>query len=145
MKRIIYIVFMIVFTFSLSAAATGEKAEDLHDKTFSNYILVQKALAADDLSTAKQAFRSLAENSKGLIKEVADMGAESNNLKEMRNHFKQLSSEIAKAKQPKGYGTAYCPMAKSWWVQKEGKITNPYYGKQMLTCGSFKEFNSEGK
>jgi len=145
MKRIIYIVFMIVFTLSLSAAVTGENAENLNDKTFSNYISVQNALAADDLSTAKLAFRSLAENSEGLLKELADRGAGSKNLKEMRDHFKQLSTEIAKTRHPKGYGTAYCPMAKSWWVQKEGKIKNPYYGKQMLACGSFKEFKAEEK
>jgi len=37
----------------------------------------------------------------------------------------------------------FCPMANSgkgaYWVSEESKIANPYFGKQMLTCGSVKE------
>jgi len=29
----------------------------------------------------------------------------------------------------------YCPMKKSYWLSKDAAIKNPYYGKQMLTCG----------
>jgi len=29
----------------------------------------------------------------------------------------------------------YCPMKKAYWLSSEEKIENPYYGKQMLTCG----------
>jgi hypothetical protein len=36
-----------------------------------------------------------------------------------------------------GMKVAYCPMAKRSWIQKEDAIRNPYYGKSMLTCGSF--------
>ena len=55
------------------------------------------------------------------------------------------SEEIIKNEHPDGYGTAYCPMAKSWWIQKDGTINNPYFGKQMLTCGSFKDYAEELK
>lgn len=37
----------------------------------------------------------------------------------------------------------FCPMANggkgAYWLSKENKVKNPYYGKSMLTCGSVKE------
>ncbi len=33
----------------------------------------------------------------------------------------------------------YCPMKKAYWISAEEAIRNPYYGSQMLTCGSVKE------
>ena len=38
-----------------------------------------------------------------------------------------------------GVKVAVCPMLQKPWLQKEGAIQNPYYGSQMLTCGSFKK------
>jgi hypothetical protein len=38
-----------------------------------------------------------------------------------------------------GIKVAVCPMLQKPWLQKEGPIQNPYYGSQMLTCGSFKK------
>jgi len=29
----------------------------------------------------------------------------------------------------------YCPMKKAYWLSNDAAIKNPYYGKQMLTCG----------
>ena len=29
----------------------------------------------------------------------------------------------------------YCPMKKSHWISETSAIRNPFYGKQMLTCG----------
>jgi hypothetical protein len=33
----------------------------------------------------------------------------------------------------------YCPMKKAYWLSNEKAIKNPYYGKQMLSCGNTKE------
>ena len=33
----------------------------------------------------------------------------------------------------------YCPMKKAIWLSSENSVKNPYYGKQMLTCGSLQE------
>lgn len=33
----------------------------------------------------------------------------------------------------------YCPMKKASWLSNEVEIRNPYYGKQMLTCGTVTE------
>jgi hypothetical protein len=34
---------------------------------------------------------------------------------------------------------AVCPMVQKPWMQKGGDIKNPYFGSQMLTCGSFRQ------
>ena len=57
-----------------------------------------------------------------------------------REHFASLSSNMYElAKNVKLSGNPvyqqYCPMKKSYWLSNETKIKNPYYGKQMLTCG----------
>lgn len=39
---------------------------------------------------------------------------------------------------PEGVRVAWCPMAKKPWMQKGDTLANPYYGKEMPTCGSFR-------
>jgi hypothetical protein len=39
---------------------------------------------------------------------------------------------------PAGVKVAYCPMVRKPWMQRAETIANPYYGTQMLTCGSFR-------
>jgi hypothetical protein len=39
---------------------------------------------------------------------------------------------------PAGVRVAFCPMVMRPWLQKDGALRNPYYGSQMLTCGSFR-------
>ena len=40
----------------------------------------------------------------------------------------------------------FCPMKKAYWLSTEEKIENPYYGKQMMTCGKVTEIlNPAGK
>ena len=39
---------------------------------------------------------------------------------------------------PAGVRVAFCPMAMRPWLQRDGALRNPYYGSQMLTCGSFR-------
>ena len=38
-----------------------------------------------------------------------------------------------------GLKVAMCPMVNKPWIQKDGPIRNPYYGNEMLSCGSFKK------
>ena len=33
----------------------------------------------------------------------------------------------------------YCPMVNKQWLQKGETVSNPYYGKAMLTCGEKKK------
>ena len=103
------------------------------DKQFlSRYEKVRSALAADDLAAAKTAAGDLGEEGAALTK--------SNSLKEARAAFEKLSD---KAKQlaagQSGYYVVNCPMLKKDWVQTSEKIANPYYGKEMATCGEIKK------
>lgn len=70
------------------------------------------------------------------------------NIKEQRNIFSNLSDAMISV--VKSFGTEketlhvqFCPMAQSdkgaYWISKEEKIMNPYFGEEMLTCGTVKE------
>jgi Cu(I)/Ag(I) efflux system membrane fusion protein len=68
-------------------------------------------------------------------------------IKEQRNHFKQVSAYLIEAVQLFGINekvfVAFCPMADSnkgaYWLSKEEKVINPYFGNAMLTCGEIKQ------
>ena len=61
-----------------------------------------------------------------------------------RDKFGALSEAIdaymtgLKLTPPEGIKIAVCPMVHKPWMQAEASITNPYFGKEMLTCGSFR-------
>lgn len=70
--------------------------------------------------------------------------SESKDIAHQREHFATFSVnffKLAKAVKlsadPIYY--EYCPMKKSYWLSATKDIKNPYYGKQMLTCGSVSE------
>jgi hypothetical protein len=68
-----------------------------------------KALAkAKDLSTARDAFKSLSD---ALIKYLADNKAKG------------------------AYVKVYCPMARASWLQADKHVNNPYFGPAMSGCG----------
>jgi hypothetical protein len=70
--------------------------------------------------------------------------SESNDIAHQREHFANFSANFFKlAKAIKLTDEAvyydYCPMKKSYWLSADAAIKNPYYGKQMLTCGKVTE------
>jgi hypothetical protein len=65
-------------------------------------------------------------------------------LPHQREHFASLSlNMIALAKGARLSAEPvykdYCPMKKVYWLSGDAVIRNPYYGKEMPTCGSIKE------
>lgn len=70
--------------------------------------------------------------------------SEVKDISHQREHFANLSlnmftlAKSAKISAQPVY-EAYCPMKKAYWLSNEQAIKNPYYGSQMLTCGSVKE------
>jgi hypothetical protein len=103
------------------------------DKQFlARYEKVRWALSADDLGAAKTAAGDLGEEGAELAK--------SSSLKDARAAFETLSE---KAKQlaagQSGFYVVHCPMLNKDWVQTSEKIANPYYGKEMATCGEIKK------
>lgn len=102
-------------------------------KFLANYEGVRAALAADDLDAAKRSAANIADS------EAARQLSKASSLNAARVAFKKLSAEaIQLAKGHEGYYVANCPMAGSDWLQTTTKISNPYLGRQMSTCGSIK-------
>ena len=114
--------------FQLQAAELSDT-----DKQFlSGYEKVRAALAADNLKDAKSAAGELGEEGAAIAK--------SENIKSARNDFAKLSERaITLAKGKDGYYVVNCPMLKKDWVQNSPKISNPYAGNSMLTCGVIKK------
>ncbi len=81
------------------------------------------------------------------IKATANAISNTSKIKEQRNHFKQLSTHMASAVEIFGINEKvyhqFCPMANSnkgaYWLSKEEKVVNPYFGQAMLTCGEVKQ------
>ncbi len=119
---------------SLALAAPLQAAElSSTDQEFlGRYEKVHAALAADDLSGAKKAAGELGEDGKAI--------ATAKDLDAARSGFGTLSERaVTLAEGQDGYHVAYCPMVKKSWVQTSTEIKNPYYGKEMLTCGVIKK------
>ncbi len=111
------------------------------------YLAIQTALVNDDLSPVGEAATTLRRGASALgadgeaIAEAASKAAAATTLEAARAAFGDLSVAIIayadKTKQSvDGAIVAFCPMANKSWVQADGAIANPYYGKAMATCGS---------
>jgi Cu(I)/Ag(I) efflux system membrane fusion protein len=83
----------------------------------------------------------------GEIKSSATSISETSDIKSQRDHFKHLSSHLINAVQLFGVNekvyVEFCPMADNnngaYWLSKEEKVINPYFGEAMLTCGEVKQ------
>ena len=73
--------------------------------------------------------------------------SKTSDLKEQRNHFKNLSTYLTNAIKVFGIHekvfVSFCPMADTnkgaYWLSKEENVINPYFGNAMLTCGEIKQ------
>ncbi len=83
----------------------------------------------------------------GDIQSSATSISKTSDIKEQRDHFKHLSSHLINAVQLFGIKekvyVEFCPMADNnngaYWLSKEEKVINPYFGSAMLTCGEVKQ------
>ncbi|MEP3838791.1 MAG: efflux RND transporter periplasmic adaptor subunit [Algibacter sp.] len=81
------------------------------------------------------------------IKASATSISNTSKLESQRNHFKQLSSHLIGAIQTFGVNekvfVEFCPMVDdnngAYWLSREEKVINPYFGGAMLTCGEVKQ------
>ncbi|MFM2268667.1 MAG: hypothetical protein RL757_2108 [Bacteroidota bacterium] len=134
----------------------------------SAYYALKDALVADNAKLAaekgkamKTALRSIEtknwtakqrnaydEVAKKLDTDAAHIGDNAGKIDHQREHFMSLSNNLTslvktlKINEETAY-SQFCPMANdgkgAYWLSKEDKVKNPYYGKKMLTCGSVKE------
>jgi hypothetical protein len=141
---------LFIYSSHLGAATFDEGMARVLDK----YLKIQDDLASDSFSKIPEAAQQLQSQALELKKaasanqkEVAlKLGSaagllnDAKDIKKAREVFKQLSSAMiswVSTSKPKGIRIASCSMAKAKWVQKDGPIRNPYYGKEMLECGEF--------
>ncbi|MDO6761652.1 efflux RND transporter periplasmic adaptor subunit [Tamlana sp. 2_MG-2023] len=81
------------------------------------------------------------------IKASATSISNTSNIESQRNHFKHLSSHLISAIQTFGINekvfVEFCPMVDdnngAYWLSREEKVINPYFGGAMLTCGEVKQ------
>ena len=114
------------------------------------YLRIQEALADDSIATVRADAGAITTAAAALgapamkIDTAAVQLAAANDLEAAREKFGVLSEAIRnymsgfQLKAPEGVRAAYCPMARKPWLQKGDAIANPYYGKDMLTCGEFR-------
>jgi len=119
---------LIGFALSVQAANLSDQ-----DKEFlTAYGKAHDALVADDLPGAKKAATDLGPAG-------AELG-KSKSLDEARTAFGKLSGKAVKvAAGQSGYYVAHCPMKNKDWVQTSTTISNPYGGKEMVSCGEIKK------
>ncbi len=122
------------------AATTPDSLAALFDA----YLLVQDALAADDLPAARTASQALSVAlSSDPLSTHADVIANAGDLVEARLAFGALSVEVARLAEAHGAsdltlfrcGMARAPMG-GVWLQRGTSTRNPYFGASMLMCGS---------
>ena len=86
--------------------------------------------------------------SKKMASDAQIIGDNATKIDKQRAQFMTLSNNLTtvvktlKINEEAAY-SQFCPMANdgkgAYWLSKDSKVKNPYYGKSMLTCGSVKE------
>lgn len=126
--------------------------DDLVKDDSNNVVIASKKLI-DDLT--KVDMKLLSENDAHMrwmslakdIKRSSEAISNTTDIKIQRDHFKDLSTPLIEAIQLFGVNekvfVEFCPMANNdkgaYWLSKEEKILNPYFGDDMLSCGSVKQ------
>lgn len=163
MKRFLLLAVLFTALFARPASAQSTPSPALLSRLLPSYYDIKNALINGDKqigeATASEFLKALTEvDMKKLA--PADMNAymsfqdklasdakhisESKDLAHQREYFASLSSNFFKlAKAVKLTDQVvyydYCPMKKSYWLSADAPIKNPYFGKQMLTCGKVSE------
>ena len=134
---------------------------------FDSYITLKESLVNDSPKESKTAASKILDNLKLVdmkllssneahkhwmllekeIKQSSLAISNSKNIDEQRNHFRHLSSHLIKSLKLFGINkkvfVEFCPMANNnkgaFWLSTKEKISNPYYGQKMLTCGEIKQ------
>jgi len=137
------------------------------DKIVKNYLAIKNSLAIDDSDAAADAGKALSETmaKTGMekvssdqmeaymsiaddVKEHAEhIGDNGGKIEHQREHFVTLSKDMDDLIQLFGTNQKlyldFCPMADNnngaVWISETKEITNPYFGKDMATCGSIKK------
>ncbi|MBI1369759.1 MAG: DUF3347 domain-containing protein [Planctomycetes bacterium] len=139
--------------------AAGESAQESVDKLVAAYLALSDLLANDkfdgsekQLSIIHHTAHDLSDADQEKVAAIAEKIAKvahgkAEDIKAMRASFKAMSPDVVElahlmppsAKVAPEIRQAYCPMAKAPWLQLGEKVTNPYFGSEMLRCGKITE------
>ncbi|MAB57064.1 MAG: efflux transporter periplasmic adaptor subunit [Aequorivita sp.] len=134
---------------------------------FDKYIELKDALVKDNAEAAKNSAGKLLKNISEVdmkllkekeahnhwmrlekeLKEAATPISKTDDIKKQREHFVPLSAHFINAVRTFGIDqkvfVEFCPMANNdvgaYWLSEDEEIRNPYFGKEMLNCGSVME------
>ncbi|QXP69328.1 efflux RND transporter periplasmic adaptor subunit [Polaribacter sp. R2A056_3_33] len=147
--------------------AVSKEFQNQLNIVFNTYIELKNALAIDNTQNLKKQSKQLIANlgkvdmkllkSKNAhqhwmplekeLKATANLISNTDDIKVQRTYFKNLSSNMATVLEVFGIHEKvyhlYCPMSDNnkgaYWLSKEEKVVNPYFGGAMLTCGEVKQ------
>jgi hypothetical protein len=119
------------------------------------YLAIQTALADDNTDNVKMNAGNIVTAATALgapamkidqaaLQLAAAAEAEPPDIARVRDKFGLLSEALdaymtgLKLSGGEGVRVAWCPMVNKPWLQKGDALANPYYGKEMLTCGNFR-------
>jgi len=151
MKKTLLTLLCTINAIALASTYSAETHSAPLHVSLDQYINIQVALAADSLKGVPEAAAAIAvaaKDAKGVIPEAvvpqAEALANANTIEAAREAFKPLSASLigvlARQNEKSGhFYEAFCPMANASWLQTDRKIANPYYGKDMLTCGEIRK------
>ncbi|MET2985955.1 efflux RND transporter periplasmic adaptor subunit [Aureibaculum conchae] len=145
----------------------SDKFQEQLKVVYNDYINLKDALVKEDSKNtsdnatsllnnlSKVDMKLLSENNAhthwmSLVKEIKSSAtsiSKTSDIKAQRDHFKHLSSHLINVVQLFGVKekvyVEFCPMADNnngaYWLSKEEKVFNPYFGDAMLTCGEVKQ------
>jgi hypothetical protein len=145
---------VLLFTAACSPAPMTDKTPkagtEMSRAVIDPYLKIQAALADDSMDGVKANAGNIATAATALgapamkIDTTALQLAAATEIEDARDRFGALSEAIdtymtgLKLKAPEGVKVAFCPMVQKPWLQASATIDNPYYGKSMSTCGSFR-------
>src|SRR5262245_2573986 len=145
MRKLAFLIGVVVFS------ALPATAAELPGALVQPYLKVQVLLATDEfkgvIDAAKEietATASLGKDGEAMAAGAKKMSA-AKNIGEARSAFGTLSAaredymNKTEGTLPADFHLAYCPMEDKPWLQKGKEIKNPYYGSQMLDCGTIKK------
>ena len=147
-------------------SSTPEKFTKQLNELILTYFNLKDELVASDVNTTKKFSEKLNKNLENidmtllkgeahvywmkqmqLIQKYGEKITFSDDIDKQRTNFELLSTAIINSSKAFGIETnafvLYCPMAfeneGAFWLSKESSITNPYFGDEMLTCGTVKD------
>ena len=149
MSKFIVTIIAVASVISVLSPLFADKIHSNFPKVLESMVTIQKSLADDRIDSVERHTDIISkwvhENRPlGIDHEVMSKSLKqlkTSEIKTVREGFMTFNLEIAKHLKMRpisfdGYLKVFCPMAKAEWIQKSGKIANPYYGKSMLRCGT---------